>query len=138
MTTEKKIILDKINSQINKLRNDLLDKFPAIHEIDDGVIVRFFTDWDSCDDNSRIRFKKIVNKDKPEEKVVFMYLPKGAYFEHKKREYADTIICLSGEIELEVDNETIYVEKYTKKSLKNNEFHGRVLENTYIITTNTI
>jgi len=136
MTEEKKIILEKINSKINKLRNSLLDKFPAIHEIDDGIIIRFFTDWDSCDDNSKIRYKKIVNKNNPEEKTVFMYLPKGVYFDHMERDYANTIICLSGEIELDINNEIVYIDKYTKHRLHNNEFHGRVLENTYLIASN--
>jgi len=138
MTEERKKILDKINLQIDKLRNNLLDKFPAIHEIDDGIIIRFFTDWDCCDDNSKIRYKRIINEEKPEEKTIFMYLPKGAYFQHMKRDYVDSVICLSGEIELNINNEIVYIEKYTKKRLISNEFHGRVLENTYLIASNAM
>lgn len=138
MTEEKRKILDKINSQLLKLTNDILSKFPAIHDIDDGFIVRYFTDWDACDDNTKIRYKRILNINKPEEKVVLFFIPKGAFLEHKKRDYVGCITCIAGELELVVNGETVYLDSYTKMCLETDEFHGKALENTYLITTNRV
>lgn len=137
MTTEKKEILDKINKQILKLKNKMLDRIPTMHEIDDGFIVRFFSDWDSCDEsNAKVMYKKIPNLNKPDEKIIFFFIPKGAILQNKKREYICSITCLDGNLEIETINETIYLEKFTKIDLHDNEFQGRALENTYLITTN--
>lgn len=135
MEGEKKKILDKINGQIDKIRNRLLDKFPAIHEIEDGFIIRFFTKWDSCDENTKIRYKKIANRSNPDEKTVFFFIPKGAYIVNKKRDYIGCLTCINGQLELVVNNKMIYLDAYTKTCLDTNEFHGRALENTYLITT---
>lgn len=138
MTDEKRQILDKINKQILKLRNEMLDRFPAVHEIEDGFIIRFFTDWDSCDDNTKIRYKRIINVNKPDEKVVFFFIPKGAILEHRKRDYIGCITCINGGLELEIGDKTVLLEAYTKICLEDNEFHGKALENTYLITTNKV
>jgi hypothetical protein len=138
MTEERKKILDKINGQIAKLTSELLSKFPAIHDIDDGFVVHYFTDWDACDENTKIRYKRIVNVTKPEETVVFFFIPKGAHIEHKKRDYIGCITCLTGELELNVNNEIVCLEGATKMCLDTDEFHGRALKNTYLITTNTV
>ncbi len=138
MTQEREKILQRVNELIDRRKNELFKQFPNIHEIDDGFILRFFNNWDSCDDNTKIKYIKIPNISKPSETILFFYIPKGAYLEHKKREYVGCITCLSGELELEVDGKTIFLEGYTKMCLKTNEFHGRALENSYFITTNTI
>lgn len=138
MTEEKRKILDKIHGQLAKMTNEILSKFPTIHDIDDGFIVRYFTDWDACDDNTKIRYKRILNVNKPDETVVLFFIPKGAFLEHKKRDYVGCITCITGGLELVIENETIYLEPYTKMCLETDEFHGRALENTYLITTNKV
>ena len=60
MTTERKELLAKVNELINKRKKQLLDKLPDVHEVDDGIIIRFFTEWDNCDVNEDIKYKKIV------------------------------------------------------------------------------
>jgi hypothetical protein len=136
MTDEKKQILDKINRQIHKLRNEMLNRLPTIHEVNDGIIIRFFTDWNNCDDNNKIRYKRIVNLNKSDEKVIFFFIPKGTIFERKKRDYIGSIICINGNLELEIGDKTMFLEGYTKICLEDNEFYGKALENTYLITTN--
>lgn len=136
MTEEKRKLLDKINGAIRKKKEQLLKQLPIIHKIDDGVIIRFFTDWDNCNDNADIKYKKIVNQDNPKETLIFFYLPKGAFFEMKKREYINSIICLSGSLEIETNTQVRYLEKYSKVVMNNDIFQGKATENTYLVTSN--
>ena len=136
MSEEKKRILERVNELIDKRRNELLSQFPVIHEIEDGIVIRFFTSWDNCDTDSNIRFKKIPNKTNPNEIVFFYYLPKGSVIEMKKRDYISCVTCLSGELELDINNKTHYLSSYNKMCLEHDEFKGKALENTYLLTTN--
>lgn len=138
MTHEKRIILNKIDRLISKRKTELLKKLPSVHEIDDGIVIRFFTDWDNCEDNNDIRFKKINNLDNPDEIIYFMFLPKNATFDLMKRDYISSISCLSGKLEINIDNKTRMVGNHSKIYLKSDVFQGKALENTYIITTNKI
>jgi len=135
MTEERRIVLDKINDLLNKRRAELLDESPLIHEVDDGVVVRFFTEWNDCEDNEKIKYKKIVNIDKPNESNVFFYLPKDSYFRLTQRFHIGSITCLSGKMEVNVNNDIRLIEGYNKMYFNSNDVEGKVLENTYIITT---
>jgi hypothetical protein len=135
MTDEKKQILDKINKQILRLRNELLDKMPSIHEIDDGIIIRFFTEWDNCADDNEIKYKKLINKDDPDESVVFFFIPKNAYFDLKQRYYIGCITCLNGKIDITANNEIKLLESYSKLCVHSADVQGKAYENTYILVT---
>jgi len=132
---EKKELLCKINALIHKRKEALLGKLPTIHKIEDGIVIRFFSEWDNCD-NTNIKYKKIPNEDKPDEIIIFFYLPKGAYFELEKRDYIGFMTCLNGKLELNFDNKIRILNPYTKICLNSDTFEGRALENTYVITTN--
>ena len=136
MTTERKELLAKVNDLIDKRKRQLLEKLPSVHEVEDGIIIRFFTEWDICDDNNNIKFRRISNVDRPEEVVIFYYLPKGAYFEMKERNYISCITCINGKLEIVCNGMTRVLEPQTKMCLESNRFEGRALENTYVITTN--
>ena len=136
MTTERKELLAKVNDLIDKRRKQLLDRLPSVHEVEDGIIIRFFAEWDFCDDNNNIKFRKINNVDKPEEIVIFYYLPKGVYFEMKERNYINCITCINGSLEIVCNGVTRVLGPQTKMCLESNCFEGRALENTYVITTN--
>jgi hypothetical protein len=135
MTEEKRIILEKIDKLICKKRNQLISELPSIHEIEDGIIIRFFTEWDNCEDDTGIRYKKILNHDNPDESVVFFYIPKGAYFDLKQRFYIGCITCLSGRIDITANSEIRLLEGYSKICIHSDEVQGLALENTYLITT---
>ena len=135
MTTERKELLDKVNELINKRKKQLLDKLPSVHEVDDGIIIRFFAEWDNCNDNNDIKYKRIVTES-PNEIVLFYYLPKGTYFELKERAYINCIVCLNGCVEIVTKDSIKVINSNSKVSLDTNLFEGRALENTYLITTN--
>lgn len=135
MTEEKRIILDKIDKLICKKRAELINELPSIHEIEDGIIIRFFTEWDNCLDNTDIKYKKIPNHDNADESIVFFYIPKGAYFDLKQHFYIGCITCLSGRIDITVENNTRFLESYSKICVESAEVQGLALENTYLIAT---
>lgn len=134
MNAEKKELLSKINKLIYDKKEVLLKELPDVHEIDDGIIVRFFTHWDNCGDDKKIKFKKLESEI-PDESVVFWYLPKGSSFELNQKFFIGCITCLNGEMEIEVNNKTTHLYAYQKKCVNSEEVKAKVLENTYIITT---
>lgn len=136
MSNEKKIILDKIEALINKRKLELLKGLPSIHEIIDGIIIRFFTDWEHCENNNNIKYKKINNKNNPDEIIYFVYVPKNTIIEFKKKEYISSITCLSGKLKLKINNINTILENYSKIILHETIFEALAIENTYIITTN--
>ena len=138
MTKEKEILLSKINFLIEKRKSELIKELPSVHEIDDGIVIRFFTEWDNCDENNEIKYKRIVNENNPNEKAIFFFLPKGSSFEQKKRDYVSSITCLNGKLKIDFEDSTHYLESNTKMDIKSNVFQGSALENTYILTTNKI
>ena len=138
MNVEKQKILDKINFLIDKKEAQLLSKIeiPSVHDIDDGIVIRFFTNWENCNHNDEIRYKTINDNEKPEDITVFHFIPKGTVLELEKRDYIHTIICVSGKLKLQVNNETVIIDAFNKTTLKSNEFKGVSLEDTYVITLN--
>jgi len=137
MNEEKQIILKKIDELISKRQAELIQQLPSVHEINDGIIIRFFTEWDNCSDDDEIKFKKVVNAKDPNESNVFFYLPKGSYFELKKRFFIACMTCLNGAMEVTVNGETTFLESYSKICPNSDEVIGRALENTYLFTTSS-
>lgn len=136
MNVEKQKILDKINFLINKKESELLNTLPSVHDIGDGIVIRFFNNWGNCFDNEEIKYKQINDNDKPEDITVFHFIPKGTILKLEKRDYIQTIICVSGKLKLEVNNESIIIDAFNKTTLKSNEFKGVCLEDSYVITLN--
>ena len=134
MNEEKQIVLKKIDELISKRKAEMLKGFPSIHEIDDGIIVRFFTEWDNCADDEEIKFKKL-DAENPDESVVFWYLPKGSAFELKQRFFIGCMTCLNGKMEIDANGETTLLESYQKKCVNSEDVNAKIYENTYLITT---
>ena len=129
------MILDKIDVLLNKRKAELLKELPSIHNVDDGIIIRFFTEWDNCEDDNTIKYKKIPNLDNPNESVVFFYIPKNAYFDLKQRFYIGWVTCLNGIIEIVTENKNRLLEGYSKICVDSNNVQGRAFENTYLLVT---
>lgn len=136
MSEEKRKILDKINGLIDKRQIELLQRFPSIHEIDDGFIIRFFTNWDNCCTNKKVRYKKIIDNQNPDILTIFHFIPKGTIFELEDRDYARIITCMSGSLELNFDGMIKYITSFSKTHLETTKFSGIALEDTYILTSN--
>ena len=137
MNAQKQKLLQKIHDQLKQKRDDLMSQLPVVHRIEDGIIIRFFTEWDNCADDEQIKFKKVVNTKDPNEVNVFFYLPKGSYFELKKRFFIACMICLNGAMDVTVNGETIFLESYSKICPNSDEIVGKALENTYLVTSSS-
>jgi len=137
MTNERQVILDKVNKLISKRTEEIKSKLPYyIHEIDDGLIFRYFTDWSDCEHNGDIKYRKIINKEDNKDITIFYYLPKGVRFELDKRSYIHCLSCLSGKMEINCNNKKYLISGFDKICLDTNEFEGTIIEDTYIVTTN--
>lgn len=119
---------------MKKRRNELLKELSSVHDVDDGVVIRFFTQWDNCEDNTAIKYKKIVNVDESDESVVFFYTPQNALFDLKQRFYIGCITCLNGKIQITTKDKNRILENGMKFCINSDEVQGLALENTYLIT----
>ena len=135
MNGEKRIILDKIDTLLAKRTAELLKELPDVHEVSDGIIIRFFGEWDNCEEDSAIKYKIIANDDDPDESTVFFYIPKGATFDLNGRYYIGCINCLNGSIEFTSNNETKFLESYSKMCFNSDDVKGIAYENSYLIIT---
>lgn len=133
MNAQKQKLLERIHTQIKEKRDFLMSQMPNVHRIDDGIVIRFFTDWERCEDNEKIRYVK-VESDVEGEIIYKFFLPKGTYLDIKKREYASCVLCLEGHLVLEVDDDLVILTTNTKRCLNNDVFQGRVLKDSYILT----
>lgn len=136
MNEEKKKILDRINELIDKRKEDLLSRFPHVHEIDDGIIIRFFTNWDNCSTNEEIMYKKFTNNSDDEDITVLHFIPKGTKLGLIKHDYIKSIICINGYVEIKINNNLFILKSYEKLQLPNNEFEAYAYDDTYVITQN--
>ena len=135
MNTQRQKLVNKIHEQLQEKKKKILDKIPAIHTIDDGLVIRFFDEWDKCEDDNKVVYKEI-DTDIAGEEITYFYLPKGTYLDFKERPYATSFLCLSGHVVLDVNGELINLTSQTKRSIDCSSYHGKVLKNTYIITSN--
>lgn len=135
MENDKKRLLNRIDELITKRKSEMLKELPSVHEIDDGIIIRFFTDWDNCEDDNEIKFKKIVDYDNPDDSTVFFYIPKGSFFDLKQHFYIGSLACLNGKIDITVKNNTKHVTGYSKILVNSDEVVGLALENTYLVVS---
>lgn len=133
MNEQKRQILNKINRLIDRRKTELLQRFPYIHEIEDGIIIRFFTDWDNCLQNGDVKIKKITDTNNPDKSTLFEFIPKGTIFPLIKREHVHTIICISGKIDITIESEVIHILPFSKTHLTSNTFSAVALEDTYIL-----
>jgi hypothetical protein len=135
MNEEKRIILDKIDTLLTKRTAELIKELPDVHEVSDGIIIRFFGEWDNCEDDNAIKYKKLINHDDPDESVVFFYIPKGAIFDLNGRYHIGCITCLNGAIDINTPDGIKFLENYSKICVNSDDVKGRAFENTYLIVT---
>ena len=138
MTEEKQIVLNKIDSLLIKRTAQLHSELPDVHEVDDGIIIRFFGEWDNCEDDVAIKYKVIKNNDDPDDSTTFFYIPKDSEFDIGDRYYIGCINCLNGSIKIIVDGKSRYLKNYSKICVNSDNVKGKAYENTYLIITSNI
>lgn len=133
MTTEKKHLLNKIELLLTKRTTQLLSELPDIHEVNDGIVARFFGEWDNCD-SAGVNFK-IIDSTDPNESNVFFFIPQDSSFDLTQQYHIGSILCFDGEIEFTVKNEKKIVTSYTKTIFNTDMISGHALKNTYLLVT---
>lgn len=136
MSEEKKKILDRINELIDKRKEELFLRFPYIHEIEDGIIIRFFTDWDNCKVNEEVRYRKFTNDSDDGDVTILHFIPKDTKLYLNKRDYIHSVICINGKLDIKIDEEIFTLKSHKKLYLPNNELEAYAHEDTYVITQN--
>lgn len=133
MTAEKDEIVKKVHQQISEKKRKLMNVLPLVHSIDDGIVIRFFTNWEQCDENSKIKYVKIDTNNTKRKKYNF-FLPKGTILDIRRRKYAGCIMCLVGELEFEVNGKVVHLKAPMERCLENDVYSGRVLKDSYVVT----
>ena len=136
MNEEKAKILKRIEALIDKRREEILKSFMSVHELNDGIVLRSFNDWDNCNDNENIKYKIISNRKDFDEIIIFNFIPKGTKLDIKVRTHIQCMTILSGKLELNDCDGASLIDSYSKIVLNNNEFGGIALEDTYVVTSN--
>jgi len=134
MNEEKKYIIDRIDKLLDKRKSEMLQNFPYIHEIGDGVVVRYFNNWGYCSENEQIRFKRVPNEENTNDVTVLHFIPKDTKIKLAKRDYVHSAICLTGRIDFIINNITKQLTSYSKMYFNTDEFEAYALEDTYVIT----
>jgi len=125
MYDEKIKILGKLNQTINKKINDLLSHIPSDIKIG-GFIFHNFNDYNN------IKSSTIINNNK---NILLFYIPQSTYFKYSTDNAIDSITCISGCVEIYLNDSTIFIESKNKKFLNSNNFCGKIIQDTYLIAS---
>lgn len=140
MNEEKQYLLNKINNLISVNTTKLLNRIPSVHEIDDGIIIRYFTDWGDCTVYGNVKFKKIINKNDLNDITVYVFIPKDTTLTDVNKTNLnnemsiESLICVSGELEIEIDGEIFVMVGSEKAEINQRTFTAIALKDTYLIT----
>lgn len=134
MSNERIDLLNKINNLIEKRKIELLHRMPFIHEIDDGIVIRFFSDWGECEFHDGVKIKKIINEDDLVDVTIFYFIPKGISFNSTEYKNIHNLICMYGSINLNINDKTTTITGGKKLLINNNHFTATAIEDTYILT----
>lgn len=133
MSTERTNIINDIKNGINKRKEILLKKIPLVHTLNDGIVIRFFNGWEDSE-YSDIKFIEIVNSRLEDDKTYYFFLPRGSIFSVKEHEYEETLICLDGKVQLNIEDEVKMMNSFTKHHIPPQKKHyGIAMNDTYML-----
>ena len=127
-------LINKINNLIEKRKIELLQRMPFVHEIDDGIVIRFFSDWGECEFHDGVKIKKIINDDDITDITIFYFIPKGVSFNSLEYKNINSLLCMYGSIDLNINDKVNIISGGKKISINNNHFSATAIDDTYILT----
>ena len=113
MTPELKIAFEKVKKIIYDRKESLIDVLPVVHELEDGILIKFFANWESME-NDEIKFKKISSLDDITEKIFLGYIPEGVKLKARSNEFKECIICLDGNLLIDIEGDITEMTPFTK------------------------
>jgi hypothetical protein len=133
MNKECKIAFEKAKKIIFEKKEDLVNHFPLVHEIEDGFIVKFFSKWEECEE-TKLKVRKIKSLDNPEEIIYLGFMPKGLKINAESKNYNECIICLDGNLMIDIEGDIKYIESFSKLCIgSNKKYCGESLLDSYFI-----
>lgn len=137
---EKTRLINEIKDQINKRKNYLLNQLPIVHTINDGIIIRFFDEWEESEYED-VKYIEIENTNDEDEgiKTYYFFLPKGSIFDIKEHTNIETMICLEGKMQIHYDDKVKMLNSYSRFTIPENTKHyGIAIQNSYMIVSSKI
>lgn len=136
MYNDRQKIINEIKDSINKKKNRLLNQLPVVHSINDGIIIRFFDNWNNSIHNDNIKYIEIVDDKNPDQKTYYFFLPKGSIFDIKKHDNIENIICLEGKVQLHYNQSSQILNSFNRTTIPPHTSHyGIALNNTYLVVS---
>lgn len=133
MTPELKQAFEKAKQIIYNKKESLVGILPVVHELEDGILIKFFANWQSSEVDE-IKLKKISSLDNPDEKIFLGYVPKGIKVIARSNDYKECIICLDGHLIIDVEGDIREMTAFTKLCVDaNKKYNGEALINSYFI-----
>ena len=135
MTQERKDAFKKVKELISLKQEFFLNNFPIIHEIEDGLIIRFFTTWEDSKIYPGVKIRRIENKAiNKNEKILLSFIPKGTIFDSHSHNFKECFICLDGEMDIKIDDQMHILENFSKLTIDKNITHSAIaVKDTYLI-----
>lgn len=133
MIPELKEAFEKAKKIIYEKKELMVDSLPVVHELDDGIIIKFFSKWEDSEYDG-VKIKKISNLNNTDEKIFLGYMPKGIKMRARSNDYEECFILLDGQISLDVEGDIKILDSFTKICIDSNtKFSGEALKDSYFI-----
>jgi hypothetical protein len=133
MTSELKEAFEKAKKIIYDKKELMVDSLPVVHELEDGILIKFFSKWEDCE-HEKIKIKKISSLDNEHEKIYLGFLPKGIKIKARTNDFLECFILLDGQITIDVEGDIKSLEAFTKMCIKpQNNYSGEAFKDSYVI-----
>lgn len=134
MTPELKNAFEKAKKIIYNKKEILVDSFPVVHELEDGILIKFFSGWEVTE-YDEIKIKKITSiGDDSSEKIYMGFVPKGIKIKARSNNYMECLICLDGKLVVDIGGNIKTLNSLTKMCIHCNTIYGgEALKDSYFI-----
>lgn len=133
MTNELKEAFEKAKKIIYKKKELMVDSLPVVHELEDGIIIKFFSKWEYCE-CEKIKIKKISSLDDENEKIFLGFIPKGIKITASTNEFKECFILLDGEVSLDIEGNIKKLSAFTKTCIDSNKnYSGEAFKDSYVV-----
>jgi hypothetical protein len=133
MINELKEAFESAKKIIYEKKELMIDTFPVVHELEDGIVIKFFSKWeDSVYDN--IKIKKIANLNDTEEKIFLGVIPKGIKIKARSNDYMECFILLDGQLSIDIEGDYKMLDPLTKICVEpHKKYSGESYKDSYFV-----
>lgn len=133
MTPELKNAFEKAKKIIYEKQELMYDSMPVVHELEDGILIKFFSNWEDTNYKD-IKIKKISSLDSKTEKIYLGFVPKGIKIKARSNNYTECIICLDGDLLIDIEGDLYNLHPFSKICVSPNmKYDGEAINDTYFI-----